>query len=104
MAALKERLIALEERVTTLEGEKQGLRRRLRGWKGTAGLLLLMGLFLGYPQLGQAQGTLEQRVAVLEGKLARVSVANNGADIIISGANLNIINRAGNTQTATCPA
>jgi hypothetical protein len=99
MSTVEERLAALEERVTTLEGEKQGLRRRLRGWKGAAGLFLLVGLLLAYPQLGQAQGTVEQRLAVLEGKLARVLVVNNGADIVISGANLHIANGLGSTQT-----
>jgi hypothetical protein len=93
MATVEERLLAMEQQLATVE-------RQMRWWKGAAGLLLLVGLLLGYPQLGQAQGTVESRLAVLEGKLARVFVANGGADIIISGANLNIINGAGSTQTA----
>jgi O-acetylhomoserine/O-acetylserine sulfhydrylase-like pyridoxal-dependent enzyme len=56
--------------------------------------MLVLGLLIGPPQAGQAQGTLDQRVAMLEGKLARASVANGGADII-RGANLNIINGGG---------
>jgi hypothetical protein len=104
MIALEERLATLEAEMATLKEEKQALEhrlhRRLSWWRGTAGLLLLAGLLLGPPQLGQAQGSLDQRVAVLEGKLARVSVANGGADIIISGANLNIVNGGGSTQTA----
>jgi hypothetical protein len=100
MATVEERLQALEQAKEAAEARLAGVERRLRWWKGAAGLFLLVGLFLGHPQLGQAQGTVEGRLAALETKLARVSVANNGADIIISGANLNIINGAGNTQTA----
>jgi hypothetical protein len=103
MATVEARLAALEAELAALKQEKQNterrLHRRLSWWRGAAGLLLVAGLLLGYPHLGQAQGTLDQRVAVLEGKLARVSVVNNGADIVISGANLNIVNGLGDTQT-----
>jgi hypothetical protein len=97
---LAARLAAVEARLATSEQARQGAERRQRWWKGTALLAILCGLLLGYPQLGQAQGTLDQRVAVLEGKLARVSVVNNGADIVISGANLNIVNGLNDTQSA----
>jgi hypothetical protein len=100
MATVEERLAALEQAKEEAEARLTAVERRLRWWKGAALLAVLCGLLLGYPQLGQAQGTLDQRVAVLEGKLARVSVANNRADIIITGANLNLINGAGSTQTA----
>jgi hypothetical protein len=107
LARMEERLAAVESERSALAAELAGLRRsrqpaggRLWLCPGAAALFLIVGLLSGSPQAGQAQGTLEQRVAVLEGKLARVSVANGGADIIISGANLNLINGAGSTQTA----
>jgi hypothetical protein len=100
MHTLEERLATLEQAKEAAEARLTAVERRLRGWKVTAGLLFLCGLVLGYPQLGQAQGTVESRLSALETKLARVSVVNGGADIIISGANLNIINGAGSTQTA----
>jgi hypothetical protein len=93
-------MITVEERLQAMEQQLATVQRQIRWWKGAAGLCLLVGLLLGYPQFGQAQGTVESRLAALETKLARVSVANGGADIIISGANLNIINGAGSTQTA----
>jgi hypothetical protein len=98
---LAARLAAVEERLATAEQARQGTERRLRWWKGAAGLLFLCGLLLGYPQLSQAQGgTVEERLAVVEGKLSRVIVLNNGADIILNGANLYLVNGAGNTQSA----
>jgi hypothetical protein len=100
MATMEERLAAVERQLAAMSVEKETLKRRLWLWRSTAGLLLLLGLLFGPPQLGRAQGTTEERLAALETKLARVSVANGGADIIISGANLNIVNGAGSTQTA----
>jgi hypothetical protein len=100
LAALESAKAAVEQQLATLSAEQERLKRRLRGWQGAACLLLLVGLLLGPPQMGQAQGTLDQRVVALETKLARVFVVNGGNDIIISGANLNIINGGGSTQTA----
>jgi hypothetical protein len=115
MGRVDERLAALEAQVSVVENEKNALAARVSGleqakqhlgrrlWlaRGAALLCLVVGLLTGAPHVGVAQGgTMEQQLAVVEGKLARVSVANNGADIIISGANLNIVNGAGNTQTA----
>jgi hypothetical protein len=100
LETLAARLAAVEERLATAEQARQGTERRLRWWKGVAGFLFLCGLLLCVPHLGQAQGgTVEQRLAVVEGKLARVFVVNGGNDIIISGANLNLINGGGSTQT-----
>jgi hypothetical protein len=100
MATLEERVAAVEQQLATVSAEKEHLKRRLWWWRGAAALTLLCGFLLGVPRLGEAQGTLDQRVAVLEGKLARVSTANGGADIIIAGANLNIINGLSNTQSS----
>jgi hypothetical protein len=101
LAALEQSKQALEERVVDLEHARARSERRLRWWRGTAGLLLLAGVAIGPPQKGEAQGTmLDQRVAVLEGKLARVNVVNNGRDIVIDGANVYIVNGQGDTQTA----
>jgi hypothetical protein len=92
--------VELAELHSAREAAEQHLRRRLHWWKGTAGILLLVGLLIGPPQAGQAQGgTVEQRLTALETKLARVFVVNNGADIVIRGANLHIANGVGSTQT-----
>jgi hypothetical protein len=96
------RLAALEAELVELRSAKQTAERRLRRlhwWRGAAGILLVAGLLIGPPGSLQAQGTPEQRVGVLEGKLARVFVVNNGADLVISGANLHIANGLGGTQT-----
>jgi hypothetical protein len=71
-------------------------------WWRAAGLLFLAaGLLAGLPQSGRAQGsTLEERVAELERKTARVRVVNNGADIVLEGMNLQIVNGLGDTQLA----
>jgi hypothetical protein len=101
MDRVEERLAALEEQVVELKSAKAAAERRVWGWRGIAGFCLLVGLVAGAPYAGIAQGgTTDQRLAALETKLARVSVANGGADLIISGANLNIINGGGTTQTA----
>jgi hypothetical protein len=115
MERIDTRLAALEARLAVVESEREVLAvevaalqrcretagRRLWLWRGAAALFLVVGLLIGPPQPGQAQGgTVEQRLAVLEGKLARVFVVNGGNDIVISGANLNIVNGTGSTQTA----
>jgi hypothetical protein len=112
METWEARLAALEAQVSELQRARHAaeervsvLERRLRRGRwmapGAGLLLLVLGLLIGPPQAGIAQGgTLDQRVAVLEGKLARVFVVNGGNDIVISGANLNLVNGAGSTQTA----
>jgi hypothetical protein len=100
MQTLEARMAALEERLAASEQARERTERRLCWWKGAAVLTLLGGLLLSYPQFGQAQGgTVEQRLAVVEGKLARVFVVNGGNDLVLSGVNLNIINGLGDTQT-----
>jgi hypothetical protein len=107
LESLAARLAAQEARLASLERANQELaqarrqaERRARWWRTAAFAGIAAGLFTGLPQMGKAQGTLDQRVAVLEGKLARVFVVNGGNDLVISGANLNIVNGLGDTQTA----
>jgi hypothetical protein len=97
MATLEERLAAVEEQLVTLRTEKERLQRRLAWWKGAAGLLLVLGLLIGPPQLGQAQGTVEDRLAALEFKTAPLS--RSGNELIFTGVNLHLRNGLNNTQS-----
>jgi hypothetical protein len=108
LETLAARLAAQEARLTILEQANQELvqarrraERRTLLWRIGAFVCLVVGLLIGPPHPGEAQGgTVEARLGALETKLARVSVVNGGADIVISGANLNIVNGAGDTQSA----
>ena len=99
METLQKRLEALEQQTQELKHHTQAVERRLRWWRRMACGLGLVGL-LALPlssvtaQVGQS---LEQRVEQLEYKLAHVTSGPD--DIIISGANLHIVNGLGATNT-----
>ena len=105
MDHLHERLERLEQRTHTVE-------RQLRWWRGTALLLLILGL-VSLPWQGaktQAQEevtaqalTLEQRVAALEAKLKYLNtrIDSSGRPLMeVKGANLRLVNGTGKTETA----
>jgi hypothetical protein len=99
-AALRERLASAERTHQELVRSRRAAERRALRWGAAAIFCLAAGVVLGPPQAGQAQGgTLEGRIGALETKLARVLVVNGGDDIVINGANLQIVNGMGDTQT-----
>jgi hypothetical protein len=106
MEPLQKRIEALEQQTEELrhhtrelEAHTRTVERRLRWWRRMAYGLGVLGV-LALPlasvkaQVGQS---LEQRVEQLEYKLAHVTSGPD--DITISGANLNIVNGLGATDT-----
>src|SRR5262249_17129714 len=89
----------LQKRLDALEQQTEQLKRHLRRWRRLAYALGVLGL-LALPLASvkaQVGATLEQRVEELEYKLAHVTSGPD--DITISGANLNIVNGLGATNT-----
>src|SRR5262249_41717023 len=89
----------LQKRLDVLEQQTEQLKRHLRRWRRLAYALGVLG-FVALPLASvkaQVGATLEQRVEELEYKLAHVT---SGPDnITINGANLNIVNGLGATDT-----
>jgi hypothetical protein len=88
------------ERFEALERRTQMVEQRLRWWRGLACGFLVLGLLTwALPSVRAAydQGELEQRVAELEYKLEYVSGGAN--EVVITGANLRIVNGLGSTET-----
>src|SRR5436190_20077372 len=104
MDPLLERMNALEGAVSELKSTVAELReqnrasgRRLRLWAGASAFFALLFLFsLPLPPAAAAL-TLDQRVAALESKL--LYLTRTGTDMVISGANLSVVNGSGKTQT-----
>lgn len=92
MDPLHVRLDALEHPMHSLQQQTHTLARRLRWWRGLAcGLVGLAVLTWALPS-GTAQGTLEQRVAALEAKLVKLTFEAATNEVVITGANLHIVN------------
>ena len=100
MDNFRERFEALEQRTEQLRQQTRMMERRLRWWRGLACGVIVLAL-LGIPlQSGKAQyedKNLAQRVADLEYKLEYVSGRPN--EVVITGANLRIVNGLGSTDT-----
>jgi hypothetical protein len=91
-------LRGLQGTVRTLEDQHRVSARRLRLWAGAAAFFALL-FVLSLPLTpASAALTLEQRVAALEAKL--VYLTRSGTDMVISGANLIVVNGAGKTETS----
>ena len=100
MENFRERFEALEQQTEQLKHQTHTLARQARWWRGIAcGVIVLASL--GIPlQSGKAQyedKDLAQRVADLEYKLEYVSGGPN--EVVITGANLRIVNGLGSTDT-----
>ena len=100
MENFRERFEALEQRTEQLQQHTRMIERRLRWWRGIACGAIVLAL-LGFPlQSGKAQyedKDLAQRVKDLEYKLEYVSGGPN--EVVITGANLRIVNGLGSTET-----
>jgi hypothetical protein len=101
------RLDALEQHVQTVHQQMHTVTRRLRWWRGTALLLLALGLVVLSQQgpnevIAQAM-SLEPRVAALEAKLKylRTRIDSSGRPLMeVAGANLRLVNGTGTTASA----
>jgi len=99
---LQDRIAALESAMQQTQSERQTAERRANRWRGLAAVLALLVVVGLAPQAGHAQVsveqmTLEQRVAALEAKLKYLTTT--GTSMVISGANLSIVNGLGRTDT-----
>jgi hypothetical protein len=100
MNHMQTRLDALEHQVRTLHQQTHTVKRRLRWWRGLACGLIGVGLLTwalpsGAAQKAQKKKSLAQRVAALETLLKHFS--RDGDEVIITGANLHIVNGLGST-------
>jgi len=109
---LRERLEALEQRTEHWRQQTRTVARRLRWWRGLASGVLLAGLVsLPLPsgiateeptekdnmELRQRVQLLEAQVNALEDKLAAVTFDTTAKELVITGANLRIVNGLGRT-------
>jgi len=103
LESLRKRVEALEQRTEDLKRHTSLIERRLRWWRAAAFGVVVLSLSLPL-SLGTAQEDstekygrgLAQRVAALEYKLAHVEGGEN--EVVISGANLRIVNGLGSTD------
>src|SRR4030095_1218064 len=103
MDSFRERFEALEQRTEQLQQHTRMVERRLRWWRGIAcGVVVLVFLSGALPSgkpVDAQQGGLPARVAALEDKLAAVTFDATANELVITGANLRIVNGLGATDT-----
>src|SRR4029434_10807401 len=103
MDSFRERFEALEQRTEQLQQHTRMVERRLRWWRGIACGVIVLGLLSGAMPSGTPvdaqQGGLPARVAALEDKLAAVTFDATANELVITGANLRIVNGLGSTDT-----
>jgi hypothetical protein len=111
MDDLRTRLDALEHHTAALTRHTHRLTRQLRWWRGVACGLLALALLTWALPLGTAQEDLHRdwrglhaRVAALEEKLRRVTSVTDAEghdEVVITGANLRLVNGLGRTDCGT---
>jgi hypothetical protein len=103
MDQLHVRLDALEHQVHTLHQQAHAIDRRLRWWRRLACGLGVLGLIGWALQAGPAADaqlvSLPDRLAALEGKLAKITFNAATNEVVITGANLRLLNGLGFTDT-----
>jgi hypothetical protein len=91
------------ERLEALERRTQRVERRLRWWRAIACGLLMLSLLSLALQSGKAADTqprgIAERIATVEKKLAAVYFDDVANEVVITGANLHIVNGLGETET-----
>jgi hypothetical protein len=91
------------ERFEALERRTQMVEQRLRWWRGIAcGVVLLAVFSLALPsgKASDAPGRgMGDRMATVEKKLAAMNFDDAANEVVITGANLRIVNGLGNTET-----
>ena len=99
----RERLEALEQQTKAMEAHTHTVERRLRWWRGIAcGVVVLALLSLALPsgKAADAPGRgMAERMAILEDKLAAMAFDAAANEVVITGANLRIVNGLGSTET-----
>jgi hypothetical protein len=101
--SIRARVEVLEQQTKAMEAHARTVEQRLRWWRGIAcGVVMLSLLSLALPS-GKAADTqprgMAERMATVEKKLAVIDFDEATNEVVISGANLRIINGLGNTAT-----
>src|SRR6266850_7568315 len=103
MDSIRERLEALEQQTKAMEVHTHTVERRLRWWRGIAcGVVMLSLLSLALPsgKAADAPGRgMAERMVTVEKKLAAMDFDDAANEVVISGANLRIVNGLGATDT-----
>src|SRR5207249_345749 len=98
MTNVQERLEALEGAVQELRRQQRGLTRQVGLWRGAVVVLLLLGAVALTQRTGLAQAG-ELPIAKILDFFSHVEMQNLGRDIVITGANLHIVNGRNDTDT-----
>jgi hypothetical protein len=100
MDNVRERIEALEQQMKVMGAHTRTVERRLRWWRGIAcgvGLLGLVSLPLQSGTAADTQpGGMAERMAALEKKLGTMAFDDAANEVVITGANLRIVNGLGN--------
>jgi hypothetical protein len=103
MDNFRERFEALEQQTEQLKHQTQALARQARWWRGIACGLGLLGLVSLPLQSGTAADTqpagMADRMAAMEHKLSAMAFDDAANEVVITGANLRIVNGLGSTET-----
>ena len=102
MDNFRERFEALEQQTEQLKHQTQTLARQVRWWRGIACGVMLLGLVSLPLQSGTAadtQGGIPERLAAVEHKLSAMTFDAAVNEVVITGANLRIVNGLGSTFT-----
>src|SRR5262245_41504450 len=103
MDNVRKRFEALEQRTEHLQQHIRTVERRLRWWRCVACGVMVLGLLSGVLPSGTTvdaqQGGLPARVAALEDKLVAVTFNSANHELMLTGANLRIVNGLGSTET-----
>jgi hypothetical protein len=99
--ALEQLTRQLQNQSHALEAHTRTVERRLRRWRRIAQAVLVLSLLSWTSPPGKAQGEqgLENRITVLEDKLAVVTFNASTGELTITGANLRLVNGLGATDT-----
>src|SRR5215510_5998055 len=99
MDNVRERIEALEQQMKLMGAHTRTVERRLRWWRGIACGVLLLGLVSLPLQSGTAAdehpARMGDRMAAVEKKLSAMAFDGDLNEVVITGANLRIINGLG---------
>src|SRR5215470_19221380 len=103
MDNVRERFEALEQQMLVMGAHTHAVERQLRWWRGIACGVLLLGLVSMPLQSGTAAdsqpGAMAERMATVENKLSAMTFDDAANEVVITGANLRIVNGLGSTET-----